>query len=167
MAWFTDILDIDLPSFETFTSVAESVAKVATAGAAIYSTVQKVDIAREQADIQRRELERQQRLSTLQARRTARITKAGLIAQEAAGGIASSIVTGRIAGIETDLTTGIAELEEATAFNISQLGLEVADVERAAIGGMVEGVFTAGVETMGLMSTLLEEEKPKTPTKIK
>lgn len=150
---------INISDLGSFMDVAESVAKVATAGAAVYTTMQKVDIAKEQAAIQERELERQRQVATLEAKRTARIARANIIAQGAAAGITSSIITGREAGITADLTAGLAELEEATAFNISQLGLEVADVERAAVGGIVGGVFTAGIETVGLLGQILPEEE--------
>lgn len=160
MGFFSDLIDIG--SFEKFADVAASVASIASAGAAVYSTIQQVDIAQEQAGIQRRELEKSQRLATLEAKRTARIARANIIAQGAAGGISSSIISGRLAGIGTDLTSGIADLEEATAFNINQLGLEVADVERAAIGGITENVFTAGIETVGLLGSLLPEEEATT-----
>lgn len=151
---------LDLGDLETFMDVAESVARVATAGAAVYTTMQKVDIAKEQAEIQRREIERQKQVATLEAKRTARIARANIIAQGAAAGITSSIISGREAGITADLTTGLAELEEATAFNINQLGVEVADVERAAVGGIIGGVFTAGIETAGLLGQILPEEEP-------
>ena len=153
------IFGIDLSDLTGFMDVAESVASIATAGAAVYTKIQQVEIAKEQSDIQRRELERKKGLASLEAKRKARIAKANIIAQGAAAGVTSSIIGGRIAGIETDLTSGIAELEEATAFNISQLGLEVADVERAAIGGMIGDVFTAGIETVGLLGQILPEEE--------
>jgi len=155
-SFLSDILDIG--SLEKFVDVATSVANIATAGAAIYSNIQKVNIAKEQADLQKQELQRQQRLATLEAKRTARIAKANVIAQGAAGGITSSTLSGRVAGIGADLTSGLADLQEATAFNINQLGVEVADVERAAVGGLISNVFTAGVETAGLLGSLLPED---------
>jgi len=156
-SFLSDILDFG--SLEKFVDVATSVANIAASGAAIYSTIQQVNIAKEQADLQKEELNRQKRLATLEAKRTARIAKANVIAQGAAGGISSSTLSGRVAGIGADLTSGLASLEEATAFNINQLGLEVADVERAAVGGLISNVFTAGVETAGLLGGLLEKEE--------
>jgi len=154
MSLLGDILDFK--SLEKFVDVATSVAKLATSGAAIYSEIQQVNIAKEQADLQKEELNRQKRLATLEAKRTARIAKANVIAQGAAGGIASSTLSGRVAGIGADLTSGLASLEETTAFYSNQLGVEVADVERVAVGGMISNVFTAGVETAGLLGSLLE-----------
>lgn len=151
----------DLFEGKDFLEVATSVAGLATTGAAIYSTVQQVGAAKEAAELQAEEYRRQQQLATLEAKRSARIATANVIAQQAATGATLSTTAGRVAGIQTDLTSGIADLEEATAFNINQLGLQVSDIERQATAGIVSGVFTAGLEAIDLFD--IGEEPAKSP----
>lgn len=150
----------DLFSGKDFLEIATSVAKLVTTGAAVYTTIARAEAAKDAAELQAEEFRRQQQLAALEAKRSARIATANVIAQQATAGATLSTTAGRIAGIQTDLTAGIADLEEATAFNINQLGLQVADVERQATAGIVSGVFTAGLESVDLFDIGKQDTEP-------
>lgn len=129
-----------------FWEVATAAANIAKAGAAVYSSYQQVESAKETAKIQEMELRRQQQVAAATARREARIRTAQLQAGQGRAGVQFSGTQAGVIGLRTTLGTEIQNLASATDHNVGM----VKSNERAAVaqgvGQMFLGVsaFAAG-----------------------